>query len=1002
MARIQILSKQEEKIFNEPPDFLPNEQKYYFKIPTKLLDQLYTNIAIENIGYVILQYGYLKANNKFFETHKEPDIQYIKDIYMLKDLNINIPKRTKQRYHSIIKEYIGIQLLTASIKLILQNEAISMANNFQDRRKIFWTLVNISKNVKIEIPSYTELVEIIATALNHQKSFIIEKLKEFETSENLKQLDIFVEKNSKFKNKYNIGSFKRLEHSTARSKILKSLSHHQTIQSKFRLNKQIIEAIGISSEIAQYYAKWINKSRVHQLTRKNTLDTYFTLLSFIYYQYFIRNDNLIDRFIGIVQSAKNSSIRAQKDSIFQQSSAKNNTITSLENTSLEIVNNIKNITQNPNISAVIKVKLIDDYINKQTQILAKILSNNKTIESDMDSKYNFIESKSKVIQGKLSGILKVIEFDEVSSNKDIIIAINYFKNNTNINEKAPRAFLDNQEQEMIFNNGKFKISLYKILLFFAVSNNIKSGTLNLKYSYRYQSFEKYLINKEAWEKSKDNLLKAYKIEHLKDFSSFMNPIIKKLDDSYKNTNYRIINQLNSNFKFNNDSFILKTPAIERLNDEDNISKYLPSSNYISIIDILNMINKQTQFLDPLTHFNIKNKNKVSIHLLLAAILGYGCNINISKIAKISKGINPNQLDNTKTWYFTEDNTIDANDKIIAFMDNLEIVKLLRNQENINHTSSDGQKYNMKPSVESTNAGYSFKYFGTQKGVSVYTFIDESHRLFYSTVINVSERESGYVIDGLMHNDVIKSDIHSTDTHGFSEVIFGLTHLLGFSFAPRIKNFKDQQLYAFKSRKEYLQLGYDLLPKRKINTIKMEENWDDILRFIVTIKSKKTSASQLLRRLTSYSKQHKLYAAIKEFGKIIKTDFLLNYIDDVELRQRIEKQLNKVESSNKFSKAVFFGNNTEFTVATIEEQNIANNCKRLIQNSIILWNYLYMSQKLNITSNKEEKKEIIKTIRQSSIMHWSHINFYGEYDFTKLNRKNSAYLKDMDYLKLDIL
>ena len=64
----------------------------------------------------------------------------------------------------------------------------------------------------------------------------------------------------------------------------------------------------------------------------------------------------------------------------------------------------------------------------------------------------------------------------------------------------------------------------------------------------------------------------------------------------------------------------------------------------------------------------------------------------------------------------------------------------------------------KSSIDSTNAGFSFKYFGTAKGVSVYTFIDESHKLFYSTVINVSERESGYVIDGLMHNDVVKSDI----------------------------------------------------------------------------------------------------------------------------------------------------------------------------------------------------------------------------------------------------
>ena len=138
-----------------------------------------------------------------------------------------------------------------------------------------------------------------------------------------------------------------------------------------------------------------------------------------------------------------------------------------------------------------------------------------------------------------------------------------------------------------------------------------------------------------------------------------------------------------------------------------------------------------------------------------------------------------------------------------------------------------------------------------------------------------------------------------------------------------------------SPKYYQELGYQVLPKRKINIEIIEENWDDILRFILTIKSRRTTASQLLKRLTSYSKHHKLFTAIKEFGKIIKTDFLLTYIDDVGLRQRIEKQLNKVESANRFSKAVFFGNNAEFIFATQEEQNIANNCKRLIQNAVIL-------------------------------------------------------------------
>ena len=189
-----------------------------------------------------------------------------------------------------------------------------------------------------------------------------------------------------------------------------------------------------------------------------------------------------------------------------------------------------------------------------------------------------------------------------------------------------------------------------------------------------------------------------------------------------------------------------------------------------------------------------------------------------------------------------------------------------------------------------------------------------------------------------------------------------------------------------SPKYYQELGYQVLPKRKINIEIIEENWDNILRFILTIKSRRTTASQLLKRLTSYSKHHKLFTAIKEFGKIIKTDFLLTYIDDVGLRQRIEKQLNKVESANRFSKAVFFGNNAEFIFASQEEQNIANNCKRLIQNAVILWNYLYIDKKLQEAKSQSQKDEIIEAIKNSSIVHWSHINFYGTYDFTKIDKK----------------
>lgn len=321
------------------------------------------------------------------------------------------------------------------------------------------------------------------------------------------------------------------------------------------------------------------------------------------------------------------------------------------------------------------------------------------------------------------------------------------------------------------------------------------------------------------------------------------------------------------------------------------------------------------------------------------------------------------------------------------LDRLELPNVYRRDPEKLHTSSDGQKFEI--AVESLNANYSFKYFGQNKDVTVYSFIDERHLLYYATVISSAEREAAYVIDGLMHNEVIKSDIHSTDTHGYGEVIFGVTHLLGFTFAPRIKGLSRQYLYAFKKRKFYEELGCEILPDAYIDKELIAAHWDEILRFIATIKLKHTTASQLFKRLNSYSKQHPLYRALKEFGKIIKTIFILKYLDDLEFRQAFEKQLNKIESSQKFSKAISFGHNQEFVHSEKEEQEIAENCRRLIKNAIICWTYLYLSQLLGQATSEERKIELLEAMKNGSIVSWQHINLHGEYDFSDEKLQDSV-------------
>ena len=400
--------------------------------------------------------------------------------------------------------------------------------------------------------------------------------------------------------------------------------------------------------------------------------------------------------------------------------------------------------------------------------------------------------------------------------------------------------------------------------------------------------------------------------------------------------------------------------------------------------VLSDIRYCTEYISSFTHYNRKNiKSSPSDESFYGAIIAMGCNIGVRKMGKITDGMTAERLEYIVRWFCSKKNIDQANRKIISLINSLPLSGIyLENQEKLN-TSSDGQKFDV--TIPSLHASHSPKYFGTGKGVSVYSFIDEKDRLFHNKVISASERESGFVLDGLFHNeDSTTSDTHSTDTHGYSETVFGICYLLDVQFAPRIKNYQEQLLYTFKdkSRKIYENIVYKILPAKSsyINEGIIIEQWDRILRLLCTIKLKETLPSNILKRLSSYSKQNPLYKAIKEVGRIYKTIFLLKYYDEVHLRQRIEKQLNRIELSHHFAKTVFFGNNQELKYATKEEQEIAIGCRHLIQNAIILWNYLFISEKLSQITNHVELQKQINLLKNSSMMSWQHINLHGKYDF----------------------
>lgn len=994
MSLIQILNYSQKKEFEIPPVLDDATRNEIFTLSVSLQQELENLESDANRALFIAMYGFFKLKRFFYpiNTFHSDDIAYIQRQYKYDNRTSNVPSRPSiNRYKQLIRNHFGYRSSDDALKQIFINAANKLITQLPTPKALFYALVELSISNRYEVPSYTFLSKIITDAMNHRRNDIFDKLKSHSAHAALMPLELLIQTDETLAGRYVLSKFKKFSHSLKPSKIKEEVRTFESLKNIHSSISEIVGDIGIEENTARHYAQWVEKSDMHQILRKAKHKQQFDLICFVNHQMKVRSDQLCDILVQSVQSAKLSALREHQNVYFLQRQSRSKA-------SIEIADLVKNRlipklhsiqkTLASDIGSEEKIRLITEQVKAMIadeEEKKPYLDAHEELE-DHTGYHSILEIRSRKLQNRVSDIIKSLEFDEKSSDKSLMKAITFFKTTGgNSTVKLPMEFLAEEEKNSLLQTNSdepFRISLYKIFLFIAIAEGIKSGSLNLKHSYRYRAFNDYLIDMQEYEENKKSYLQQHHLESLHASEGVLGGLKGELDGIYRNVNANIVKGINSFFHARGDgSFMVHTPKLEKSEEDDGVGLYLPKEKFIPLIDVLRHIDRlsiySTKFLH---HTRTLHHRSPKPNALYASIIGYGCNISIPKMAKISKGISVHDIDHIRTWYLSPDMLQEANDAVLAFTESLDMPKVFRSNPEKNHTASDGQKFNL--SVDSLNSGYSFKYFGLGRGVSRYSFVDESHRLFYTTVINANEREAAYVIDGLMHQEVVQSDIHSTDTFGYSEVIFALAHLLGFMFAPRIKNFKDQQLYAFEPKKLYRDSGYTLLPVKQINTQIIEEQWDQILRFVITIKERRVSASQLLKRLTSYSRKHKLYQALREFGRVIKTRFLLTYIDDVSLRQQIEKQLNKVENANKFSKAVFFGNSGEFFYATKEEQDIASSALRLIQNSIICWNYLYFSDLIAKEKDSEQKNKIINALKNGSIVHWQHINFYGEYDFTE--------------------
>ena len=391
---------------------------------------------------------------------------------------------------------------------------------------------------------------------------------------------------------------------------------------------------------------------------------------------------------------------------------------------------------------------------------------------------------------------------------------------------------------------------------------------------------------------------------------------------------------------------------------------------LRITDLLAEVNGWTGFVERFGHLRTGAPPDENIGLM-TALLADATNLGLARMARSSKIFSHSKLLWIAEWH-VRDETYQA--ALACLIEAIHAQPFTRVWGDGGASSSDGQFFKAGGHGEA-RADYNAKY-GSEPGVKFYTHVSDRYAPFHTKVIAANASEAAHILDGLLHHEC-SLDIreHYTDTAGAVDHVFGLCHLTGFRFAPRIRDLADRRLYVADARATYKSLAPTIGGAIDFRVI--GENWDETLRLAASIKAGTVAPSILMRRLSAYPKQNALAKTLREMGRLERTLFTLDWISDPALRRRTNAGLNKGEARNALARAVFFHRLGEIRDRTLENQRCRASGLNLVVAAVILWNTVYLSHAVaELRSNGERVRDDF--LAHIAPLGWEHITFNGDY------------------------
>jgi TnpA family transposase len=537
-------------------------------------------------------------------------------------------------------------------------------------------------------------------------------------------------------------------------------------------------------------------------------------------------------------------------------------------------------------------------------------------------------------------------------------------------DDAPTSFIRKRWKNLVHTEDGLDRRFYELSVLSELKNSLRSGDIWVRGSRQFKNFEEYLLPNSRYTEQRDHKGLGIPIET--DCDVFLKKRLNQLEQELKTVEHLAAEDELPDAAITDSGRLKISPLTKAVPDEAaalmrQAYSMLP---HIKITDLLQEVDGWTKFSQHFKHLK-SNAEPGDQNLLLTAVLSDAINLGLSKMTESCPGTTYAKLTWLQAWHI-RDETYSA---ALAELTNAQLKHPFASYWGDGTTSSsDGQ--NFKVGGRGRFAGQVNLKYGQEPGMQFYTHISDQYSPFHIKVINATVRDATHVLDGLLyHESDLRIEEHYTDTAGFTDHVFALMQLLGFRFAPRIRDLADKRLYIHGDAKQFPTLSNMI--GGNINTKLIRAHWDEILRLAASIQQGTVTASLMLRKLGSYPRQNGLAMALRELGRIERTLFALDWMQNVELRRRVQIGLNKGEAKNALARAVFLNRLGEIRDRNFDNQRYRASGLNLVVSAIVLWNTVYLDR--IVKALRKQGKEINEDLlAYLSPLGWEHINLTGDY------------------------